>query len=169
MQLSLLLGQRRAKLAGMKWSDITDGVWTISVVAREKGSAGALKLPKAALDIIAKQPRLLSSPYVFPGRGAGHVRGFDGLKAAFDKKSGVTGYSLHDLRRTSRSLMSRAGVQTEIAERVLGHARPGVEGTYDRYGYVDEMGHALTKLAALIERIVAGPADNVVPMHERLS
>ncbi len=168
VQLSLLLAQRREKLATMEFSNIKEGIWTIPTAEREKGTPGQLKLPQLALNIIAKQPRLLSNPYVFPGRGAGHVRGFDGLKAAFDKKSGVSGYSLHDLRRTARSLMSRAGVQSEIAERVLGHARPGVEGIYDRHSYLEEMGHALVKLAALIERIVAGPSDNVVVMSERV-
>ena len=34
--------------------------------------------------------------------------------------------------------------------------------------YLEEMGHALVKLAALIERIVAGPSDNVVVMSERV-
>ena len=47
---------------------------------------------------------------------------------------------LHDLRRTARSLMARAGVRSDIAERVLGHAIQGVEGTYDRYGYTAREG-----------------------------
>jgi hypothetical protein len=42
---------------------------------------------------------------------------------------------LHDLRRTARSLMSRAGVQRDISERVMGHAIVGVEGVYDQYPY----------------------------------
>ena len=168
VRLSLLLAQRREKLAGMRWTDLSpEGVWTIPSAAREKGTAGALKLPKVALDIIAKQPRLVSNPHVFAGRGGGHIKGFTALKAAFDKRAGVSGYSIHDLRRTARSLMSRAGVQSEIAERVLGHARPGIEDVYDRHSYLDEMGHALERLAGLIARIVAGPSDNVVVMSER--
>ena len=56
---------------------------------------------------------------------------------------------------TARSLMSRAGVQTEIAERVLGHAQGELIQIYDRHTYQDEMAEALTKLAALlIERIL---------------
>jgi integrase len=68
---------------------------------------------------------------------------------------------LHDLRRSARSLMSRAGVRPDIAERVLGHAMKEVEGTYDRHQYRDEKGHALKALAGLIESII-NPADNVV-------
>jgi len=47
------------------------------------------------------------------------------LKAKFDRACGVTGWTLHDLRRTARSLMSRAGVSADHAERCLGHAGSG--------------------------------------------
>jgi hypothetical protein len=62
--------------------------------------------------------------------------------------------------------MSRAGVLNDHAELVLGHARPGVEGTYDLHPYDREKADALRKLAALIERIVEPPADNVVALDE---
>jgi integrase len=75
-------------------------------------------------------------------------------KAAFDKLSGIANWRIHDLRRTARSLMSRAGVQTEIAERVLGHAQGELIQIYDRHHYQDEMASALEKLAALIQQIV---------------
>jgi hypothetical protein len=58
--------------------------------------------------------------------------------------------------------MSRAGVSSEHAERVLGHVIPGVEGVYDRHAYFAEKAHALAKLAALIERIVYPPEGDVV-------
>jgi integrase len=162
IRLSLLLAQRRQKLATMRWSDISpDGLWTIATAPREKGNPGVLKLPPQAMAIIKAQPRFAANPFVFPGRGSNEMRGFTALKDAFDKKSGVDGYSLHDLRRTARSLMSRGHVQTEIAERVLGHVRPGVEGTYDRHDYTDQKGLALRQLATLIATIVNPPADNV--------
>jgi integrase len=76
----------------------------------------------------------------------------------------VSNYRTHDLRRTARSLMSRAGVLSEHAERVMGHAKGAIEATYDRHRYDEEKAIALAKLAALIERIVNPPADNVVPL-----
>jgi hypothetical protein len=72
---------------------------------------------------------------------------------------------LHDLRRTARSLMSRAGVLPHVSERVLGHAIPGVEGVYDRHSYDTEKAHALLQLAALVETIINPPSGNVVPMQ----
>ena len=75
-------------------------------------------------------------------------------------------WTLHDLRRTARSLMSRAGVPSDHAERCLGHVLPGIRGTYDRHEYLNEKRYAFEALAALIERIV-NPADNVVALSDR--
>jgi hypothetical protein len=63
-------------------------------------------------------------------------------------------------------LLSRASVRPDIAERVLGHARPAMEETYDRHAFVAEKANALRKLAALIESITRPPGDIVVPLHE---
>ena len=167
IQLLLLTAQRRDKVLDIKWNDITaHGVWVIRAEEGEKENAEALKLPEVALRIINAQPRFANNPYVLAGRSGGR-RGFNSRdKSTFDKACGVTGWRLHDLRRTARSLMSRAKVQSEHAERVLGHAIGGVEGVYDRHSYTDEKAHALRKLAALIEMIVHPPADNVLPFSE---
>jgi integrase len=159
----LLTAQRRDKCVNMKWSDISpDGVWIIATAEREKGNAGALKLPEAALSVIKSMPRLVSNPYVFAGAGGGSTANFSAEKKRLDAASGTSGWVVHDLRRTSRSLMSRAGVLPHIAERVLGHAIEGVEGTYDRHPYFAEKGDALVRLAALIETIINPPSGNVV-------
>jgi hypothetical protein len=63
-------------------------------------------------------------------------------------------------------MMSRAGIIREHAEECLGHARPGLIGTYDRHSYYREKQLAYEALAALIERIV-NPADNVVALPGR--
>lgn len=135
--------------------------------AREKDSVGTVKLPKAALNIIRAQPRLVSNPYVFAGRGQGPFNGFSKAKERFDGKlKGVKPWTIHDLRRTARSLMSRAGVSGDHAERVMGHVQPGVRGVYDRHEYAAEKAHALAALAALVDGIVH-LRDNVTPIRKR--
>jgi integrase len=71
---------------------------------------------------------------------------------------------LHDLRRTARSLMSRAGIRPHIAKQALGHTIRGVEGVYDRHSYDVEKADALSRLAELVERIIH-PTNNVVPLR----
>jgi integrase len=167
----LLTGQRRGAVLGMRWDDISaDGVWTIASEAREKINAGSLKLPAQVLQIINAQPKYVSSPYVFAAsRGNGPMNGFSRAKVSFDKRCGVEGWTLHDLRRCARSLMSRAGVSSEHAERVLGHVVAGIEGRYDVHKYDDEKTLALSKLATLIDGIVDPRDDNVLPMKKKRS
>lgn len=58
--------------------------------------------------------------------------------------------------------MARAGVRPDISERVLGHVIGGVEGVYDRHGYLDEKRRALKSLDRMVDQIVNPPAENVV-------
>jgi integrase len=155
----------------MRWQDVSvDGVWTIPHAPREKETAGTLALPNVALAIIKAQPRIASNEFVFAGRGAGPVRGFGMRKTAFDDKlPDVAPWVIHDLRRTARSLLSRAGVLPHIAERVLGHAVGGIEGVYDRHSYLEEKADALRRLAALIDSIVSPRAKNERPLQRSAS
>jgi integrase len=135
----------------------------------------AVPLTPAVLALIAERPRdAKARPYVFSAMGGvTPFSGYSKAKAALDKQIAkirkeagrqlVPRWTLHDLRRTAKTLMARAGVRPDISERVLAHVIPGVEGVYDRYGYLDEKHDALTKLVAIVQRIVS-PVDNVVPL-----
>jgi integrase len=165
VKLLLLTAQRREKVASMKWDDVgIDGTWSVKNGSlREKGSGGDLVLPPLAVDIIRAQPRFASNPYVFVGKGDGHFMDYARCKTGLDKAAGeLPHWTLHDLRRTAKSLMSRAGVQPHISERVLGHVIEGVEGIYDRHAYKEEKGQALRQLAGLIENILRGDSDKKV-------
>lgn len=97
-------------------------------------------------------------------------RDLDAIVAKQRKKDGlkpVAPWVLHDLRRTARSLMSRAGVSSDVAEMVLGHKLAGVRGVYDRHSYAAEKRDALEKLAGLVALILNPPADNVIQMEVR--
>jgi hypothetical protein len=72
-------------------------------------------------------------------------------------------WTMHDLRRTARTLLSKAkikknGVETRIdffvAEAILGHALGGVAGIYNRDNYAAEIPAALAALADHIHQIV---------------
>jgi integrase len=172
LMLLLLTAQRREKVATMRWGDVdlATGIWTIRTEsAREKGHAGALKLPPLAVKIIRSLPRFAANEYVFAGRRPGEpIAGFAPLHTGFKArcKRVADEWVLHDLRRTARSLLSRAGVRPDIAERTLGHSIGGLVDVYDVHPYGPEKAAALAKLAALIEQIVRGkPGANIVPMR----
>ncbi len=164
VKVALLTGQRRAKVAAMEWSDIRDGVWFIPSEEREKINAGELKLPDFTLAIIDAQRKQKNNPFVFAGRGRKAFNSFSDGKEELHAKAPIEPWVVHDLRRTARSLMARAGVRSDIAERALGHVIAGVEGVYDRHAYRDEKGEALAAVAGLVERILRRDDDNVVQM-----
>ena len=114
VRVALLCGQRRAKLADLRFDDLDGDVWRIRRESREKGAPAALRLPPAAMKVINAQPHVHGSPYVFTGRGNGPLGGFSWRHGAFMARCGVTGFSVHDLRRCCRSLLSRAGVQPQL-------------------------------------------------------
>jgi integrase len=158
----LLTGSRRDEARELTFDEIRDGVWLLPP-ARNKTKLELVRpLSAAAMAIIESRPRIAGSPYVFTSTGDRPFSGLSRDKRAFDVACGVTGWWFHDLRRTARSLMSKAGVPSDHAERVLGHVIGGVRGTYDRYSYQEEKRVAYEKLAALIERIVRPPAGNNV-------
>jgi integrase len=103
---------------------------------------------------------------VFTYDGHKPISSFSRSQKVLKAKSGTSGWTIHDLRRTARSLMSRAGINADHAERCLAHTIGGVRGVYDRHEYDDEKREAFEKLAALIERVVNPPAGNVVPLRK---
>jgi integrase len=167
----LLTATRRDEASGMRRGEMSNCDWIIPAERTEggKGMKGkrehVVPLSLAAKAIVDDMPTL--GPFVFTASGRHPISSFSYYKRALDKMCGVTGWRLHDLRRTARSLMSRAGVNADIAERCLAHKIGGVRGTYDRYAYYDEKKHAFEALASIIDRIVNPPADNVMSLDER--
>jgi integrase len=159
----LLTVTRRNEAARMPDTELVGDDWMIPGARYKTKLDHVIPLSHAARDLLASIPRIDGVPYIFT-TGTEPIGGFSKFKEAFDKECGVTGWTLHDLRRTGRSLMSRAGVDADHAERCLGHVIGGVRGTYDRYAYYVEKKQAFEALAAQIERII-NPQDNVIPMR----
>lgn len=169
VKLLLLTGQRRGKVIKMRWSDVnlTTGIWKIPREEREKGAPESLKLPAQAVAILRSPslPQLVGNDAVFGIYHGSNSRN----KQAFDKACGVTGWVLHDCRRTARTLLSKAGVRPEIKELCLGHAQPAIKEIYDQYDYQHEIADALQRLAALYEIILNNkPTDDIPALRKQI-
>jgi len=177
----LLTAQRRDEVAHMSRGDIAkDGTWTIPAERYKTKKPNFVPLSEAALALIDARPKVDGCDYVFPSRDGTPFSGFGKSKAKLDKavfaasknqKNGakvspLPNWTLHDLRRTAKTLMVRTGVRPDISERVLGHVIAGVEGTYDRHSYADEKRDALEKLAAIIERILDPLPSNIEALEK---
>ena len=146
----LLTAARRSEAARMEFGEVSGTEWTIPQDRYKTGLELLVPLSPAAQAILAKTPKL-GSRFVFTNDGKHALASFSKFKPKLDKACGVTGWTLHDLRRTARSLMSRAGVCSDHAERCLGHVMGGIRSTYDRHEYAAEKRLAFEKLAGLIK------------------
>ena len=164
VRVLLLTGQRLEEVAGMRWEEIDrDGVWTIPATRRIKGGPNVVPLTGDVLQLLGAT-RKKGFVFTTSDKASASFSGFSKAKAALnatiaaDRKAAkldpLPAWVLHDLRRTARSLMSRAGVLPDTAERVVGHVIPGVRGVYDRYTFLTEKREALEKLAALVANIL---------------
>jgi integrase len=164
LRLLLLTGARRSEAASLRWSELAGTDWILPA-ARNKTKVDLLRpLSSSALALLEKVQKIADCDFVFTTDGKRPIGGFSKFKVEIDKVCGVTGWTLHDLRRTARSLMSRAGVPTDHAERCLGHVITGVRATYDRHEFRAEKKRAFEALATQIE-LVLNPQHNVAPLH----
>jgi integrase len=160
----LLTGCRRGEAAGMRWDEVVGDVFTLPAERSKTKLPVARPLSRAALATLEGLPHVAGCPFPFTADFRRPIASFSKPKRKLDHLCGVTDWHLHDLRRTSRSLLSRAGIGVDTAERCLGHTIGGVRGVYDRHRYVDEMRHAFEALAMLIEGIT-DPRENVISIR----
>ena len=172
----LLTGLRRREAARSSWSetdylrrdDYQGDVLTIPASRMKAKLDHAVPPTPRILGLFGERPRyqdVKAYPFMFSlDGGKTAFSSYSRAKAALDAeiaklreadgREPMPHWTLHDLRRTAKTLMQRATVRPDISERVLAHAIRGVEGVYDRYGYLPEKFDALTKLDALVERIL---------------
>jgi integrase len=163
VRLALLTSARRNEIAGMKWDEVDDGgVWVLPASRSKTKTEITRPLSKAALAVLDGLPRIGGCDYPFTSNGITPIASFSDPKAKLDAASGVGAWRLHDLRRCARSLLSRAHVDSDIAEQILGHSRGDLIERYDRHLPLDRMRDAVERLAALVSNIVNPPPSGEV-------
>jgi integrase len=160
LRFILLTATRRNEALYATRAEIVGAEWTIPAARYKTKIDHVIPLSQAAL----AQLQGLADGWLFTANGRQVIGSHSRHKTAIDEASGVTGWVVHDLRRTARSLMSRAGVPTDHAERCLGHVIGGVRGVYDRHEYLEEKRRAFEALASQIARIV-DPQPNILPLR----
>ena len=189
-RLLLLSGLRLNEVADAVWSefDLAKGIWTVPA-ARMKGTNGKARphtvpLTARILSILVGLPRFNRGEYLFSTTsGESAVWVSDKVKRRLDaamleklreqaEKDGEAPRNVklppwvnHDLRRTLRSRLSELRIDSDVAEAILAHAKPGIRGVYDRYEFLDEKRHALELWATQLRSFVESQLSNVVSVR----
>ncbi|HHF3033339.1 TPA: tyrosine-type recombinase/integrase [Vibrio diabolicus] len=147
--LLLLLGIRKGELVAARWDefDFEEKLWHIPEERTKNSIPISIPIPSAIWSIITElRVRAADSDYVFPKRRSskrfGHISP-DTLNAALNKLLSqddvhVAHFTVHDLRRTFRTLLAECHILPHVAERCLNHKLPKVEGTYDVHDYLEQ-------------------------------
>lgn len=165
VQLLILTGQRRGEIAALRsdyfqsngkhWiydlanSSPLDLTCTLPPNLTKNKREHTFPLAAVSADLLKNFiPPSATPSLLFPARGqlSRPFNGWSKAKAALDKLSGVSGYCLHDLRRTFATRLAELGVAPHVIERLLNH----VTGTmsplsrvYNRASYMAEMRAAI--------------------------
>jgi integrase len=173
VKLLLLTGQRRGEVAGMRWAEIEDDLWTLPPDRTKNGQKHSVPLSRQVMAVIGSVPQIANdADSVFVGAGNRKLAGFSHIKDDLDAHLKLKGpWVLHDLRRTVASGMARIGVTLPTIERVLNHKSEsfaGIVGVYQRHDFAAEKRAALQRWADHVEGIVKGvSADKVVSLRPR--
>lgn len=172
--LLVTLGVRKSELAEAPWKefDLEQQVWNLSKERSKSGVGIAIPLPEIVMTwILELKVRACGSEYVFPSRRSSknpHM-GKDTLNRAITKLFGheagkkkqppnlmgdLAHFTVHDLRRTCRTLLAKQGTPGHVAERCLNHKLKGVEGVYNQHDYLEERNVALVNLSLKIESLI---------------
>lgn len=174
--LLLILGTRKMELLSARWQQVDLKRQTFKLLDTATKTQASLVVPIPDLAVpLFQDLKLLSgsSDYLFPKRKASkkpHIASDtlnDAVSSLFgvaygNRKPGpnymastaVEYFTIHDLRRTFRTLLSKFGTRKEVAEKCMNHSLKGVEQTYDCYGYYPERQVALNNLAERLMPLV---------------
>ncbi len=176
IRLAILTLQRRAELAGMRWSEVAaDGlVWTVPADRAKNGKAHTVHLAEPAREILRKLPRLDGVDLVFATRSRASsgrhvaISGFSDIREQLaaaiaalraEAVSPAPGAPLpappdwhfHDFRRTGVTTLARLGTAPHVADRILNHVQGSIRGVaavYQRHEFLTERETALRAWAA---------------------
>jgi integrase len=167
VDLLALTGQRRDEVARMTWPelDLPARTWTIPAARSKNNKPHIVHLSDPARHLLEQLPR--TGEWVFSTNGRTPFQGFSKAKRQLDDLSGVTNWTLHDLRRTVVSGMARLGIPPQIADKVLNHQTgtiSGVAAVYQRHDFLDERKSALDQWGGHVTKLLLAasstPADD---------
>jgi integrase len=155
-----LTGQRREEVARLTWQelDLTRRVWMIPKSRTKNAKGHVVHLSDQSMAVLSRAAQ--REPYVFSLLGTKPFQEFSRAKRRLDELSGVTGWRLHDLRRTCVSGMARLGIAPHVADKILNHQSgtiSGVAAVYQRHEFLSERQEALERWGTHIAHVMVSP------------
>jgi integrase len=168
IRLLALTGCREGEVLSLRW-DAVDLERGHLRLADTKTGRSVRPLSAAALALLDTLPRLMRSPYVFPGASPdAHLKEIKRLWFAVRHAAGLEGVRLHDLRHSFASVSAMGGDSLIIIRALLGHADVA---TTERYAHLgdDPLKAAADRTASAIEGWMSGRRSGTVKLRRSVS
>lgn len=148
VKLLILTGQRRGEITSLTGAMVGQDTITIPGWLAKNSREHVVPLGPMAKSLLGKAPTNLDACY-FPALGkTTPFNGFSKCSPKLAKRADVSGWTLHDLRRTFASGLAAQGVALPVIERLLNHVSGsfgGIVGVYQRYDFAPEMRDAVDR------------------------
>ena len=150
----------------MRWSEFSpDGTkWTIPASRSKNKRPHVLPVMPMMRQIIDTVPRMATRDALFGLRAAGFTN-WVLPKTDLDRRSGVTDWHLHDIRRTVATKMGNLGILPHVVEAALNHqsgSKRGVAGVYNLSPYTEAVRAALAQWHDRLRTLVEGGERKVL-------
>jgi integrase len=146
VELLALTGQRREEAARCMWDeiDLASRIWLLPQGRTKNAKPHIVHLSDQTMTVL--QGANKQGNFVFSRTGDRPFQDFSLAKRELDEISGVTGWRIHDLRRTCVSGMAALGVAPHVADKILNHQSgtiSGVAAVYQRHQFLAERKEAI--------------------------
>jgi integrase len=165
----LLTGVRRGEAASLKWSDVLND--RVVIAAEVAKMARPHAIPKTTLlnevlEEAARSVQYASSELVFPGRGGRPFGGFTKALARLIEQAGTEKFSMHDLRRSTRTTLGRLGYSDQLQRLAVGQQAPDLDRRYNKDDGFFIRKCAFESYHSFISALLGGEhVDNVINLY----
>ena len=166
VRFCMLAGARRGEVASLKWRNVLNDRIVIAAENTKMGKAHAVPRTELLDEVLeaAQQFRRASSEYIFPSARTGRtIEEFPKRLNRLVREAGVDRFTMHDTRRTCRTVMGQLGISTELQRACVGQVANNLDARYDKHHYWKERCHAFELYHHHIAKLLRG--DNVVELH----
>ena len=158
IKLLMFTGQRRNdwSLAARAEIDFNNHLLEIPSPRYKSRRDHQVPLVGEAWEIVSGLPVQVDGDFLFSNRaGKLPIKSYDKIKKRIDALTGpLDDWTWHDFRRTVETRMAALGIVQEHRDAVLGHAKPGLQKTYNKHDYLAEKREALARYAAHLMEVV---------------